>query len=129
MYTIQVNMQAHYTSTLYLQSTFTIVYYASKYTNTIHKYIYKNIVLCYVNCNTITNCIQLTSTICKLHLSGVITLRTIHKIPTLWHVFAPEDVIDCPSKVYFSQKQLPRKMKLRLVIIDCAGYIFWQLFL
>ena len=29
----------------------------------------------------------------------------------------------------FSQKQTPRKMKLRLVIIECAGYIFWQLFL
>ena len=31
--------------------------------------------------------------------------------------------------LHFSQKQLPRKMKLRLVIIVCAGYIFWQLFL
>ena len=31
--------------------------------------------------------------------------------------------------LYFSQKQLPRKMKARLVIIQCAGYIFWQLFL
>ena len=31
--------------------------------------------------------------------------------------------------LYISQKQLPRKMKSRLVIIECAGYIFWQLFL
>ena len=31
--------------------------------------------------------------------------------------------------LYFSQKQLPRKMKLCLVIIVCKGYIFWQLFL
>ena len=31
--------------------------------------------------------------------------------------------------LYFSQKQLPRKLKTRLVIIECAGYIFWQLFL
>ena len=31
--------------------------------------------------------------------------------------------------LYFSQKQLPRKMKSRLVIIACAGYILWQLFL
>ena len=31
--------------------------------------------------------------------------------------------------LYFSQKQPPRKMKSRLVIIDCAGYIFRQLFL
>ena len=30
---------------------------------------------------------------------------------------------------YRSQKQLPRKMKSRLVNIMCAGYIFWQLFL
>ena len=29
----------------------------------------------------------------------------------------------------FSQKQLPRKMKSRLVILECAGYILWQLFL
>ena len=28
-----------------------------------------------------------------------------------------------------SQKQLPSKLKLRLVIIECAGYIIWQLFL
>ena len=33
------------------------------------------------------------------------------------------------AMIYFSQKQLPRKMKSRLVIIMCAGYIFWQLFL
>ena len=26
----------------------------------------------------------------------------------------------------FSQRQLPRKLKTRLVIIECAGYIFWQ---
>ena len=32
-------------------------------------------------------------------------------------------------KIYFSQKQLPHKMKSRLVIIDCAVYIFRQLFL
>ena len=32
------------------------------------------------------------------------------------------------DNIYFSQKQLPRKMKSRLVIIDCAGYNFWQLF-
>ena len=31
--------------------------------------------------------------------------------------------------LFFSQKQLPRKMKSRLVIIECADYIFWQLFL
>ena len=31
--------------------------------------------------------------------------------------------------IYFSQKQLPREMESRLVIIVCAGYIFWQLFL
>ena len=29
--------------------------------------------------------------------------------------------------LYFSQKQLPCKMKSRLVIIKCADYIFWQL--
>ena len=28
-----------------------------------------------------------------------------------------------PVKVYFSQKQLPRKMKSRLVIVKCAGCI------
>ena len=33
------------------------------------------------------------------------------------------------GKVYFSQKQLPRKMKSCLLIIECAGYINWQLFL
>ena len=32
-------------------------------------------------------------------------------------------------KLYFSQKQLSRKMKSRLSIIKCAGYTFWQLFL
>ena len=31
--------------------------------------------------------------------------------------------------LYFSKKQLLRKMKSRLVIIECAGYIFRQLFL
>ena len=31
--------------------------------------------------------------------------------------------------LYSSQKQLPRKMKSRLVIIECAGNNFWQLFL
>ena len=31
--------------------------------------------------------------------------------------------------ICFSQRQLPRKMKSCLVIIVCAGYIFWQLFL
>ena len=31
--------------------------------------------------------------------------------------------------LYFSQKQLPHKMKTRLVIIKCAGYTFRQLFL
>ena len=30
--------------------------------------------------------------------------------------------------LYLSQKQLPRKMKTRLVIIECAGYTFSQLF-
>ena len=30
---------------------------------------------------------------------------------------------------YFSKKkQLPRKMKTCLVILECAGYIIWQLF-
>ena len=33
------------------------------------------------------------------------------------------------SSLYLSQKQLPRKMKSRLVIIEYAGYIFWLLFL
>ena len=28
-----------------------------------------------------------------------------------------------------SQKQLPRKMKLRLVVVACARYIFWRIFL
>ena len=32
-----------------------------------------------------------------------------------------------PNNIHFSQKQLPRKTKTRLVIIECAGYIFWQL--
>ena len=31
--------------------------------------------------------------------------------------------------LHFSQKQLSRIMKSRLVITNCAGYIFWQLFL
>ena len=37
----------------------------------------------------------------------------------------------CSAKLilYFTQKQLPRKMKSRLVIMKGAGYIFWQLFL
>ena len=30
--------------------------------------------------------------------------------------------------LFFSQRQLPHKMKSRLVMIECAGYIFWQLF-
>ena len=43
-----------------------------------------------------------------------------------------EDFImpECSVRIlYFSQKQLPREMESRLVIIECAGYIFWQLFL
>ena len=35
----------------------------------------------------------------------------------------------CKLLIYFSQKQLLRKMESRLVITMCAGYIFWQLFL
>ena len=35
----------------------------------------------------------------------------------------------CHMQLLFSQKQLPHKMKTRLVIIKCAGGIFWQLFL
>ena len=31
--------------------------------------------------------------------------------------------------LHFSQKQLSRIMKSRSVITNCAGYIFWQLFL
>ena len=31
--------------------------------------------------------------------------------------------------IYFSQKQLARKLKSRHVIIECTGYIFWRLFL
>ena len=31
--------------------------------------------------------------------------------------------------LYASYKKLPRKMKACLVIIECAGYIFWQLIL
>ena len=31
--------------------------------------------------------------------------------------------------LYISQRQLSCKMKWRLVIIQCAAYIFWQLFL
>ena len=33
------------------------------------------------------------------------------------------------NALYSSQKQLPRKMEPGLVITECAGYIFWQLFL
>ena len=33
------------------------------------------------------------------------------------------------SDVTFSQNQLPHKMTSRLVIVECAGYIFWLLFL
>ena len=32
------------------------------------------------------------------------------------------------EEMYFSQKRLPRKMKSRLVIIECAGYIFGSCF-
>ena len=32
-------------------------------------------------------------------------------------------------ELYLSQKQLSCKMKSRLVIIECAGNIFWQFFL
>ena len=31
--------------------------------------------------------------------------------------------------IYFSQKQLPREMMSRLVITECAGDVFWRLFL
>ena len=30
--------------------------------------------------------------------------------------------------LYFSQKELPCKITTRLVITQCAGYIFWQFF-
>ena len=36
---------------------------------------------------------------------------------------------ECSWKLYVSQKQLPRKMMTRLVIIECAGYALRQLFL
>ena len=31
--------------------------------------------------------------------------------------------------LHFSQKHLSRKKKSRLVIVDCAGYISWKVFL
>ena len=31
--------------------------------------------------------------------------------------------------LHFSQKQLPREMESRLIIIECAGYIFCRLFM
>ena len=39
-------------------------------------------------------------------------------------------VADVPPCIqfYFSQKQLPRKMKSRLVITKYTGYILWQMF-
>ena len=45
------------------------------------------------------------------------------KLNGIW--YTKSEIIE----LYFSQKQLPRKMKSRLVIIMCAGYIFRQLFL
>ena len=49
--------------------------------------------------------------------------------------YLPDLIAYCPDYLpdliayYTSQKKLPRKMKSRLVIIECAGYICWQLFL
>ena len=40
-----------------------------------------------------------------------------------------DDYLSFEMQLYFSQKQLPGKMKSRLVILECAGYIFWPLFL
>ena len=50
-------------------------------------------------------------------------------IPEISCSNALEGLLHHFASVYiFSQKQLPRKMKSRLVIIECAGYIFWQWF-
>ena len=43
-------------------------------------------------------------------------------------IYYIQDVTIIIGLLYFSQKQLPRKMKLRLVILVYAGNIFWQLF-
>ena len=37
-------------------------------------------------------------------------------------------IIENMEFLYFSQKQLAREIESRLVIIECAGYVFWQLF-
>ena len=49
------------------------------------------------------------------------SLRLPNISPTLYLIYS--------FYIHFSQKQLPREVKSRLVIMECTGYIFWQLFL
>ena len=62
-------------------------------------------------------------------------LRNIHVVISFWFprvtlsLSLPISLSHSPSfslplHLYFSQKQLPREMQPRLVIIKCAGYIF-----
>ena len=56
-------------------------------------------------------------------------------LPLSFYIFTPVSTsfyllisLSVSIFLYVSQKQLPRKMKTRLVIIECAGYTLWQFF-
>ena len=60
-------------------------------------------------------------------------LRNIHVVISFWFPrvtlslpisLSLSPSFSLPLHLYFSQKQLPREMQPRLVIINCAGYIF-----
>ena len=52
-----------------------------------------------------------------------------HKMSICTLVFEGSAEVCFPYFLYFSQKHLSRKLETRLVIIEFAGYISWQLFL
>ena len=112
---ISLSLCLYFTLSLSLYFTFSLSLYLSL-----------NISLSYVaeHCLTSTTaCIQFSP---RIH-STVYNVRCLTST-TACIQFSPR-IHSTLYILYFSQKQLPRKRKPRLVIIDCAGYVFSQLFL
>ena len=63
----------------------------------------------------------------EIFVAGCVTCDKFNNLTAAVEDLHNKYLVSC--LLYISQKQLPRKMKSRFVIIVCAAYIFWQLFL
>ena len=65
------------------------------------------------------------------HISRMIKYQHNHWLMMIatFQLASPKHPLSLVFIIYVSQKQLLRKMKPRLVITECAGYIFLQFFL